>query len=115
NPHIYISCIKQFWNIAFVKCSDDVTRLQALDDKKKIVISENQVGDLSTHTTRFISLALTQKVFANIRRVGKGFLGLETTLFAGMLADRQPAEEGLVDEQVQVDDAVAAAVEENVT
>nr|GFB64174.1 hypothetical protein [Tanacetum cinerariifolium] len=31
----------------------------------------NQVGDLSTHTIRFISLALTQKVFENMRRVGK--------------------------------------------
>nr|GEW41354.1 copia protein [Tanacetum cinerariifolium] len=147
NPHIYISCIKQFWNTASLKRSDDVTRLQALVDKKKIVISEdvireilqlddaegmvclpnkeifadlaqmgyekpstkltfykaffsnsslkfymypqfiqliiqNQIGDLSTHTTRYISLALTQKVFANLRRIGKGFSGVETPLFA---------------------------------
>nr|GEU65654.1 hypothetical protein [Tanacetum cinerariifolium] len=197
SPHIYISCIKQFWNTASVKPSGDVTRLQALVDKKKIVISEvvireilqlddaegvvclpneeifaglaqtgyekpstkltfykaffssqrfnfpeyifdslvrnvdnsskfymyhcfiqliiqNQVGDLSTHTTRFISPALTQKVFANMRRVGKGFSGVETPLFEGMLADRQPAEEELVAEQVQVDATVAVTVEENV-
>nr|GFA64074.1 putative reverse transcriptase domain-containing protein [Tanacetum cinerariifolium] len=31
----------------------------------------NQVGDLSTHATCFISSALTQKVFANMRRVRK--------------------------------------------
>nr|GFC64024.1 hypothetical protein [Tanacetum cinerariifolium] len=31
-----------------------------------------------------------------------------------MLADRQPTEEGLVAEQVQADDVVAAAVQENV-
>nr|GFD42330.1 hypothetical protein [Tanacetum cinerariifolium] len=74
----------------------------------------NQFGDLSTHTTRFISPALTQKVFANMRRVGKGFSGVETPLFEGMLVDVQPTEEGLVADQVQVDDAVAAAVEENV-
>nr|GFA56351.1 hypothetical protein [Tanacetum cinerariifolium] len=234
NPHIYISCIKQFWNTASVKRSDDVTRLQALVDRKKIVISEdvireilqlddaegmvclpneeifaylaqmgyekpstkltfykaffssqrkflihtllqslsakktswnefsmimasaviclskgqkfnfskyifdslvnvdssskfymyprfiqliiqNQVGDLSTHTTRSISPALTQKVFANMRRVGKGFSGVETPLFEGMLAARQLAEEGIAEEQVQADDAVAAAVQENVT
>nr|GEW33194.1 hypothetical protein [Tanacetum cinerariifolium] len=78
------------------------------------LIIQHQVGDLSTHTTRFISLALTQKVFANMRRVRKGFSGVETPLFEGMLADRQPAEEGLVDEQVQVDDVVVVAVEENV-
>nr|GEX82919.1 reverse transcriptase domain-containing protein [Tanacetum cinerariifolium] len=234
NPHIYISCIKQFWNTASVKRSGDVTRLQALVDKKKIVISEvvireilqlddaegvvclpneeifaglaqmgyekpstkltfykaffssqwkflihtilqslsakrtswnefsttmasvviclskgqkfnfskyifdslvcnvdssskfymyprfiqliiqNKVGDLSTHTTRFISPVLTQKVFANMRRVRKGFSGVETPLVEGMLVDRQPAKEGLVAEQVQVDDAIAAAVEEDV-
>nr|GEX86162.1 ribonuclease H-like domain-containing protein [Tanacetum cinerariifolium] len=129
NPHIYISCIKQFWNTALVKRSGDVTRLKALVDKKEIVISEgvireilqlddaegvNQVGDLSTHTTRFISPALTQKVFANMRRVRKGFSGVKTPLFEGMLVARQPAEEGLVDKQVQVDDAVVAVVAENV-
>nr|GEV82864.1 hypothetical protein [Tanacetum cinerariifolium] len=201
SPHIYISCIKQFWNSVSVKRSGDVTRLQALVDKKKIVISEAviheilqlndvegviclpneeifaglaqmryekpstkltfykaffssqwkflshtilqslsakrtswnefstatasvviclskgqrfnfykyifdslvrnvdssskfymyphfiqliiqaQVGDLSSHTTRFISPAFTQKVFANMRKVGKGFSGVETPLF----------------------------------
>nr|GFB28955.1 hypothetical protein [Tanacetum cinerariifolium] len=53
--------------------------------------------------------ALTQKVFANMRRVGKGFSGVETPLFEGMLVAVQPAEEGLVANQVQVNDAVAAA------
>nr|GFB92656.1 hypothetical protein [Tanacetum cinerariifolium] len=234
NPHIYISCIKQFWNTASVKRSDDITRLQALVDRKKIVIAEdiireilqlddaegvvclpnedifaglaqmgyekpstkltfykaffssqwkflihtllqslsakrtywnefstamafavicqskgqkfnfskyifdslvrnlassskfymyprfiqliiqNQVGDLSTHTTRYISHALTQKVFANMRRVGKGFSGVETPLFEGMLTARQLVEEGIAEEQVQADVAVAAAVQENV-
>nr|GEW48333.1 hypothetical protein [Tanacetum cinerariifolium] len=61
SPHIYISCIKQFWNFVSVKRSGDVTRLQALVDKKKIVISE--------------------KVFANMPRVRKGFSGVETPLF----------------------------------
>nr|GFA39111.1 hypothetical protein [Tanacetum cinerariifolium] len=78
------------------------------------LIIQNLVGDLSTHSTRFISPALTQKVFANMRRVGKGFSGIETHLFEGMLAARQLTEEGLAEEQVQVDDAVAAAVQENV-
>nr|GEX09432.1 hypothetical protein [Tanacetum cinerariifolium] len=78
------------------------------------LIIQNQVGDLSTHTTCYISPALTQKVFANMRRVGKGFLGVETPLFEGMIADRQPVEEELGAEQVQVDAAVAAAVVEDV-
>nr|GEY82186.1 hypothetical protein [Tanacetum cinerariifolium] len=107
----------------------------------------NQVGDLSTHTTRYISSALTQKVFANMRRVGNGFSGVETPLFEGqccrgstltqkvfanmrrvgngfsgvetplfegMLAARQLIEEGIPEEQVQADAAVAAAVQDNV-
>nr|GFA64637.1 hypothetical protein [Tanacetum cinerariifolium] len=49
-----------------------------------------------------------------MRRVGKGFSGVETPLFEGMLAARQPAEEGVAEAQVQADDAVATAVEEYV-
>nr|GEZ81861.1 hypothetical protein [Tanacetum cinerariifolium] len=79
------------------------------------LIIQAQVGDLSTHTTRFISPALTQKVFANMKRVVKGFSGVETPLFEDVIADRQPAEEELGAEQVQVDAAVAADVVEDIT
>nr|GEV28927.1 putative ribonuclease H-like domain-containing protein [Tanacetum cinerariifolium] len=94
NPNIYVSCIKQFWTSISVKKVHDVTRLQALVDKKKVIITEatirdalrlddaegidclaneeifaeTQVGDLSLHTTKYSSPALTQKVFANMRR-----------------------------------------------
>nr|GEY71927.1 hypothetical protein [Tanacetum cinerariifolium] len=53
----------------------------------------NQVVDLSSHTTRYTFPALTQKVFANMRRIGKGFLGVETPLFATMLVQPQAAAE----------------------
>nr|GEU68475.1 uncharacterized mitochondrial protein AtMg00810-like [Tanacetum cinerariifolium] len=56
-----------------------------------------QVGDLLTHTTKCTSPALTQKVFANMRRVGKGFSGVETPLFEGMLV-AQEVGKGVVDE-----------------
>nr|GEV26749.1 putative ribonuclease H-like domain-containing protein [Tanacetum cinerariifolium] len=52
-------------------------------------------GDLSTHTTKYTSLALTQKVFANMRRVGKGFSGVVTPLFEGMLVVGVNVEEAL--------------------
>nr|GEW23799.1 putative ribonuclease H-like domain-containing protein [Tanacetum cinerariifolium] len=177
NPHIYISCIKQFWNTASVKRSSDVTRLQALVDKKKSVISEVFICEIlqlddaegvvclpneeifaglaqmgyekpSTKLTfykaffssqwKFLIHTILQSLSAkrtswnefstsmasaviclskgqkfNFSKVGKGFSGVETPLFEGMLA-RQLAEEALVDEQVQVDTAVAAAVDENV-
>nr|GEU88743.1 putative ribonuclease H-like domain-containing protein [Tanacetum cinerariifolium] len=35
------------------------------------VVMDNQVDDMTTQNTRYISPALTQKVFANMRRVGK--------------------------------------------
>nr|GEU92150.1 putative ribonuclease H-like domain-containing protein [Tanacetum cinerariifolium] len=217
NPNIYVSCIKQFWTTVAVKMVNDVTRLQALVDKKKVVVTEatirdalrlgdaegveclpneeifaelarigyekpstkltfykaffssqwkflihtilqcmsakrtswsefsssiasaviylssgrkfnskyifeslvrnvdssskfymyprflqlmirKQVGDLSTHTTKYTSPSL--KVFANIRRVGKGFYEVETPLFEGMLVARE-VEEGNADENVE--------------
>nr|GFB07853.1 hypothetical protein [Tanacetum cinerariifolium] len=49
-----------------------------------------------------------------MRRVRKGFSGVETPLFEGMPAARQLAEECIVEEQVQADDAVTAAVQETV-
>nr|GEW57791.1 hypothetical protein [Tanacetum cinerariifolium] len=221
NPTIYVSCIKQFWNTVAIKQVNDVTRLQALVDKKKVVVIEaaireelrlddtegvdclpneeifaelarmgyekpstkltfykaffssqwkflihtilqsmgakrtswnefssamtsaviclltsrkfnfskyifdslvrnvdstskfymyphflqllirKQVGDLSTHTTKYASPALTQKVFANMRRVGKGFSGVETPLFEGMLVGQEIKEGGDVEEHVE--------------
>nr|GFB59973.1 hypothetical protein [Tanacetum cinerariifolium] len=203
SPHIYISCIKQFWNTSVVKRSGDVTRLQALVDKKKIVISEDvireilrlddtegvvclpneeifaglaqmgyekpstkltfykaffssqwkflihtilqslsakrtswnefstamasafymyprfirliiqaQVVDLSSHTTRYISPALTQKVFANMRRVGKGCSGVETPLFKNMLEVREINAEEEVQVPAQDDVDQENAIEE---
>nr|GEZ61877.1 hypothetical protein [Tanacetum cinerariifolium] len=151
NPHIYISCIKQFWNTASVKRSDDATRLQALVDKKKIVISEAVIREIlqlndaegvvrfpneeifvglaqmryekpSTKLTfykvffssqwKFLIHAILQSLSAK-RTSWNEFStamasaviclskGVETPLFEGMLAVGQPAEEGLVADQVQ--------------
>nr|GEU32692.1 hypothetical protein [Tanacetum cinerariifolium] len=217
NPNIYVSCIKQFWTTVAVKKVNDITRLQALVDKKEVVVTKatirdalcldeaegveclpneeifaelarmgyekpstkltfykafflsqwkflihtilqcmsakrtswnefsssmasaviclssgrkfnfskyifdslvrnvdnltkfymypcflqlmirKQVGDLSTHTTKYTSPALTQKVFANMRRVGRGFSGVKTPLFKGMVV-AQEVGEGVADE-----------------
>nr|GEV51972.1 reverse transcriptase domain-containing protein [Tanacetum cinerariifolium] len=73
------------------------------------LIIQNQLGDLSTHITKYISPALTQKVFANMRRVGKGCSGVETPLFEGMLVAGEPEEQGDAEEQDNVDDAAQVA------
>nr|GEW11815.1 reverse transcriptase domain-containing protein [Tanacetum cinerariifolium] len=54
------------------------------------VVLDHQVDDMTTHNTRYKSPALTEKVFANMRRVGKGFSGVDTPLFASMLVQSQP-------------------------
>nr|GEY64450.1 hypothetical protein [Tanacetum cinerariifolium] len=235
NPHVYISCIKQFWNTTMVKRSGDITRLQALVDKKRIMITEDvvreilqlndaegvfclpneeifvglarmgyekpstkltfykaffstqwkffihtilhslsakrtswnefnsamasaliclssgqrfnfsnyifeslvrnvdssskfymypwfiqliiqtNIADLSKHTTRYISHALTQKVFVNMRRVGKGFSRVETPLFESMLIVRDVAEEADAQIPTQGDDIQEPTAEEVTT
>nr|GEY91472.1 hypothetical protein [Tanacetum cinerariifolium]GEZ07166.1 hypothetical protein [Tanacetum cinerariifolium] len=65
------------------------------------LIIRKQVGDLSTNTTKYTSHALTQKVFTNIRRVGKGFSGVKTPLSEGMLVEQGIDEEGDTDEHVK--------------
>nr|GFC49084.1 hypothetical protein [Tanacetum cinerariifolium] len=62
------------------------------------LIIQAQVVDLSSHTTCYISPALTQNVFANMRRIGKGCSGVETPLFETMLEVREDDAE----EEVQV-------------
>nr|GEZ72254.1 hypothetical protein [Tanacetum cinerariifolium] len=47
-----------------------------------------QIAD-SSHNTKYTSPALTQKVFPNMRRVGKGFSRVDTLLFEGMLVPQQ--------------------------
>nr|GEW14716.1 hypothetical protein [Tanacetum cinerariifolium] len=129
---------------------NDITRLQALVDRKNVVVTEATIrealylddaegvdylpneeifaklarmgyekpstkltssmayavlclssGDLSTHTTKYTSPAQSHKVFANMRRVGKGFSRVETPSFKGMLVAHEIDEEGDADEHVE--------------
>nr|GEY14118.1 hypothetical protein [Tanacetum cinerariifolium] len=66
-----------------------------------------QVGDLSSHTTKYSFAALTQKVFENMRMVGKGCSAVETPLFEGMIIAQQVDESAA---EVNVDDISAAGV-----
>nr|GEV01527.1 hypothetical protein [Tanacetum cinerariifolium] len=75
------------------------------------LIIQNQIGDLSTNTTKYISPALTQKVFANMKRIGKGFSGVETPLFEGMVVVREDVEADIGEEQIPDDTAIVAAQE----
>nr|GEZ23554.1 hypothetical protein [Tanacetum cinerariifolium] len=73
-----------------------------------------QVGDLSSHTTKYSSPALTQKVFANMRRVGKRCSGVDTPLFEGMIVAQQVGEDA-AEVNVEHVSAVGAAAEDVVS
>ncbi|GJZ28259.1 hypothetical protein Tco_0572906 [Tanacetum coccineum] len=68
NPIIYTSCIQQFWATAQVKMVNGVCQLQALIDKKKVIITEASIRndlhlddaegtDCLPNTTNFEELA----------------------------------------------------------
>nr|GEX41459.1 hypothetical protein [Tanacetum cinerariifolium] len=159
NLNIYVSCIKQFWNIVAIKQVNDVTRLQALVDKKKVVITEAAIREVlhlddaegvdclpneeiftelarmgyekpSTKLTfykaffssqwkflihtilqcmsakrtswnKFSSSMVSAVICLSTERVGKGFFGVETPLFKGMLVRQEIEEEGDAYEHVE--------------
>nr|GEV95527.1 hypothetical protein [Tanacetum cinerariifolium] len=61
------------------------------------VLLDHQVDDMTTHNTKYKSPALTQKVFVNMRRVKKGFPGVETPLFNFMLVQSQQQAEASIE------------------
>ncbi|GJX45291.1 hypothetical protein Tco_0261967 [Tanacetum coccineum] len=60
------------------------------------------MDDMTSHHTKYTSPTLTPKVFANMRRVGKGFSGNETPLFDNMLV--QPQTQADKDVEMPVDE-----------
>nr|GEX67669.1 hypothetical protein [Tanacetum cinerariifolium] len=71
NPHVYISCIKQFQNTAVVKHLGDVTRLQALVDKKRIVITEEVVREiLQLNDAEGVICLPNDQIFVGLARMG---------------------------------------------
>nr|GEV08378.1 hypothetical protein [Tanacetum cinerariifolium] len=73
-----------------------------------------QVGDLTSHTTKYSSPTLTQKVFANMRRVGTGFSMVNIPLYEGMLVPQQAADDvdDVVAENVPTDDVADVVVDD---
>nr|GEX68503.1 ribonuclease H-like domain-containing protein [Tanacetum cinerariifolium] len=78
------------------------------------VMINAQVDDLSSHNTKYTSPALTQKVFANIRRTGKGISGVETHLFGAMLVQQQVHDVAKVNVEDEDDNETCATVTQKV-
>nr|GEY63188.1 ribonuclease H-like domain-containing protein [Tanacetum cinerariifolium] len=71
NLTIYVSCIKQFWNAVAVKQSNNVTRLQALVDKKKVVVTEATIRDtLHLDDAEGVDCLPNEEIFTELARMG---------------------------------------------
>nr|GEX58259.1 putative ribonuclease H-like domain-containing protein [Tanacetum cinerariifolium] len=70
--------------------------------------------DLSFHNTKYTSPALTQKVFANMRRIGKGFLRVETPLFDDMMVQQQVQDVAEVNAEDEDDNETCATLTKKV-
>ncbi|GJW99159.1 hypothetical protein Tco_0180967 [Tanacetum coccineum] len=51
------------------------------------VFLEQQVGKMSNHKRIYVTPSHTKKIFGNMRRIGKGFSGRETSLFPTMMVE----------------------------
>nr|GEV85302.1 tRNA/rRNA methyltransferase (SpoU) family protein [Tanacetum cinerariifolium] len=115
NPTIYVSCIKQLWATATIKKVNDAVQLRALIDAKYVVVFEDIIRrDIHLDDADEVECLPNEEIFkalrtawnefscsmasvviclATSRRVGKGFSGVETPLFASMLVQPQPPAE----------------------
>nr|GEV00918.1 hypothetical protein [Tanacetum cinerariifolium] len=92
-PSTKLTFYKAFFPIQLnlVRNVDSLTKFYMYPCFLQLIVRA-QVGDLSSHTIKYSSHALTQKVFANIRRVGKGCSGVETSLFERVILEQHVGE-----------------------
>nr|GEX28304.1 retrovirus-related Pol polyprotein from transposon TNT 1-94 [Tanacetum cinerariifolium] len=133
NPNIYMSIIKQFWSSVAVKKVNDVSRLQALVNSKKVIITKATIRDaLHLDDAEGIECLPNEEIFTELARIGRHrgmslvplwlqlsyafphvenliFLRLEkgVLLFEGMIVAQQVGEGAA---EVNVEDVLAADV-----
>ncbi|GJW42396.1 hypothetical protein Tco_0071195 [Tanacetum coccineum] len=72
NPTIYTSCIEQFWATSKVKTFNGVRQIQALIDKKKLIITESSIrSDLHLEDAEGTDCLPTATIFEELARMGK--------------------------------------------
>nr|GEV76028.1 hypothetical protein [Tanacetum cinerariifolium] len=71
DPPIYVSCIKQFWAAASIKKANDVVKLQALTDRKKVVVTEDVIRqDLRLDDADKVECLPNEEIFLELARMG---------------------------------------------
>nr|GEV33422.1 hypothetical protein [Tanacetum cinerariifolium] len=67
NSTIYVSCIKQFWATASINKTNDVVKLQALIDRKKVVVTEDVIHQyLRLDDVDGVECLHTKEIFAEL-------------------------------------------------
>ncbi|GKA51967.1 hypothetical protein Tco_0745163 [Tanacetum coccineum] len=71
NPTIYTTCIEQFWTSAKAKTVNGERQIQALVDKKKVIITETSIrSDLKLDDAEGTDCLPTATIFAELERMG---------------------------------------------
>ncbi|GJY42333.1 hypothetical protein Tco_0429603 [Tanacetum coccineum] len=71
NPTIYTACIKQFWTTAKVQTVNGEVQIQAIVDKKKVIITETSVRkDLQLADENGTECLPNATIFAELERMG---------------------------------------------
>ncbi|GJR85409.1 hypothetical protein Tco_0209420 [Tanacetum coccineum] len=71
NSTIYTTCIEQFWSTAKVKTVNKERQIQALVDKKKVIITETSIrSDLKLEDVEGTNCLPTATIFAELERMG---------------------------------------------
>ncbi|GJY93244.1 hypothetical protein Tco_0509026 [Tanacetum coccineum] len=71
NPVIYTSCIEQIWATAKVQTVNEVRQLQALVDKKRVIVTESSIRrDLHLDDAEGTNCLPTTTIFEELARMG---------------------------------------------
>ncbi|GJX60879.1 hypothetical protein Tco_0292269 [Tanacetum coccineum] len=82
NPTIYTTCIEQFWASAKAKIVNGKRQIQALVDKKKVIITETSIrSDLKLDDAEGIDFLPTASIFVELERMGYEHLTQKLTFY----------------------------------
>nr|GEY24049.1 xylulose kinase-1 [Tanacetum cinerariifolium] len=71
NPNIYVSCIKQFWTTIVVEKVNGVIRLQALVNKKKVVVTKATIREaIRLDDAEGVKCLPNEEIFVELARMG---------------------------------------------
>ncbi|GJW88577.1 hypothetical protein Tco_0163917 [Tanacetum coccineum] len=82
NPTIYCSCVKQFWDTVKAKTVNGEVQLQALVDKKKVIITESTIRrDLQLEDANGVDCLPNAAIFEQLTLMGYEKLSQKLTFY----------------------------------